>query len=95
MRLKSVTLNNFRCFEHLKLELHPQLTVIVGNNGAGKTALLDGIATGLTPVLSHLSSANQRLNGRGIKDADFRIEATTGRGGKTQWAKADFGAKRS
>lgn len=90
MRLKSVTLNNFRCFEHLKLELHPQLTVIVGNNGAGKTALLDGIATGLTPVLSHLSSANQRLNGRGIKDADFRIEATTGRGGKTQWAKADF-----
>jgi predicted ATP-binding protein involved in virulence len=90
MRLKSVTLNNFRCFDRLKLELHPQLTVIVGNNGAGKTALLDGIATALTPVLSHLSSANQRLSGRGIKDADFRIEATTGRGGKTQWAKADF-----
>lgn len=90
MRLKSVTLKNFRCFEHLKLELHPQLTVIVGENGAGKTALLDGIATALTPVLSHLSSANQRLSGRGIKDADFRIEATTGRGGKTQWAKADF-----
>lgn len=90
MRLKSVTLNNFRCFEHLKLDLHPQLTVIVGNNGAGKTALLDGIATGLTPVLTHLSSANQRLSGRGIKDADFRIEATTGRGGRTQWAKADF-----
>lgn len=90
MRLKSVTLNNFRCFDHLKLDLHPQLTVIVGNNGAGKTALLDGIATGLTPVLAHLSSANQRLSGRGIKDADFRIEATTGRGGRTQWAKADF-----
>ncbi len=90
MRLKSVTLNNFRCFDRLKLELHPQLTVIVGNNGAGKTALLDGIATALTPVLSHLSSANQRLSGRGIKDADFRLEATTGRGGKSQWAKADF-----
>jgi predicted ATP-binding protein involved in virulence len=62
----------------------------VGNNGAGKTALLDGIATALTPVLSHLSSANQRLNGRGFKDADFRIEGYAGRGGKTQWAKADF-----
>lgn len=90
MRLKSVTLHNFRCFERLTLDLHPQLTVIVGNNGAGKTALLDGIGTALTPVLTHLSSANQRLSGRGIKDADFRIEGITGRGGRTQWAKADF-----
>ena len=39
MRLKTVTLKNFRCFESLTLDLHPQLTVIVGNNGAGKTAL--------------------------------------------------------
>jgi predicted ATP-binding protein involved in virulence len=90
MRLKTVTLKNFRCFESLTLDLHPQLTVIVGSNGAGKTALLDGIATGLTPVLTHLSSANQRLSGRGFKDADFRIEGYPGRGGKTQWAKADF-----
>ena len=90
MRLKTVTLKNFRCFESLTLDLHPQLTVIVGNNGAGKTALLDAIATALTPVLTHLSSANQRLSGRGIKDADFRIEGHSGRGGKTQWAKADF-----
>lgn len=90
MRLKSVTLNNFRCFESLKLDLHPRLTVIVGDNGAGKTALLDGVATALTPVLSHLSSANQRLGGRGIKDADFRIESSKGRGQKVNWAKADY-----
>lgn len=90
MRLKTVTLKNFRCFESLTLKLHPKLTVIVGDNGAGKTALLDGIATALTPVLTHLSSANQRLSGRGFKDADFRIESYLGRGGKTQWAKADF-----
>lgn len=88
MRLKSVTLNHYRCFESLTLDLHPRLTVIVGENGAGKTAVLDGIASGLTPVLSHLSSANQRLSGRGIKDADFRLQALTGPRGATQWTAA-------
>ena len=52
MRLKKITLNNFRCFEALEIELHPRLTVLVGTNGAGKTAVLDGIATALSPVLT-------------------------------------------
>lgn len=90
MRLKKITLNNFRCFEHLEVDLHPRLTVIVGNNGTGKTAVLDGIAAGLTPVLTYLSSANQRLTGRGIKDSDFRMETRQGRNGKTRWGVADF-----
>lgn len=90
MRLKSVTLKNFRCFESLKFDLHPRLTVFVGENGAGKTAILDGIASGLTPVLTHLSSANQRLTGRGLKDADFRLEWYVGRGGREQWTTAEY-----
>lgn len=73
MRLKKVTLNNFRCFEKLEVDLHPRLTVLVGDNGAGKTAVLDGIAIALSPILTYLSSANQRLTGRGILDSDFRI----------------------
>lgn len=32
MRLKSITLKNFRCFEHLEVDLHPRLTVFVGEN---------------------------------------------------------------
>lgn len=90
MRLKSVTFNNFRCFESLTLDLHPRLTVIVGENGAGKTAILDGIASGLTPVLTHLSSADQRLTGRGIKDSDFRLQSFSGPRGKEQWTTADY-----
>ena len=90
MRLKKVVFKNFRCFEHLEVDLHPRLTVIVGNNGTGKTALLDGIAAGLTPVLTYLSSANQRLTGRGIKDSDFRMVARAGRAGKNRWGVSDF-----
>jgi predicted ATP-binding protein involved in virulence len=90
MKLKSVTLENFKCFEKLTVDLHPRLTVLVGTNGAGKTAILDGIATGLTPILTHLSSANQRLAGRRILDTDFRVESWKGRGGKEKWGAADF-----
>ncbi|MEI6713479.1 MAG: AAA family ATPase [Verrucomicrobiota bacterium] len=73
MRLKKVTLTNFRCFDRLELELHERLTVIVADNGGGKTSILDGIAVGLSQVLRYLSSANQRLTGPGFKDTDFRL----------------------
>lgn len=74
MRLKKVTLKNFRCFESLELELHPRLTVLVAENGGGKTAILDGIAVGISSVLRYLSSADQRLSGPGIMDTDFRLK---------------------
>ena len=92
MRLKKITLNNFRCFQKLEVDLHPRLTVLVGENGAGKTAILDGIAAGLSPILRHLSSANQRLSaaGAGIKDTDFRIESWENRGGKEHWGASDY-----
>lgn len=90
MRLKRVKLSNFRCFQTFEVDLHPRLTVFVGGNGEGKTALLDGIASIFTPVMTHFSSANQRLSGRGIQDADFRVESYTGRGGKKLWGVADF-----
>ncbi|MEH6801358.1 MAG: AAA family ATPase [Halopseudomonas sabulinigri] len=90
MRLKKVTLKNFRCFENLELDLHPRLTVIVGKNGGGKTAILDGLALGLSPVLRYLSSANQRLSGVGIKDTDFRIESWGMRGDQERWGASDY-----
>ncbi len=76
MHLKQITLNNFRCFDSLTIDLHPRLTVLVAENGGGKTSVLDGIAVGLSPILRLLSSANQRLQGPGIKDTDFRLLPT-------------------
>jgi len=90
MYLKKVTLKNFRCFEHLELDLHPRLTVLVAENGGGKTAILDGIAFGLAPVLSHLSSANQRLSAPPKKDTDLRMVPKFVRGRKESWVAADY-----
>lgn len=90
MHLKKITLNNFRYFKHLEIELHPKVTVLVGENGAGKTTILDGIATALSPMLTYLSSANQRLSGRGIEDTDFRIEEIANRSGKKRGKMSDY-----
>lgn len=47
MKLKSVTIENYRAIENLELHLDPKLTVLHGANGHGKTSLLSAIAVGL------------------------------------------------
>lgn len=47
MRIDEIKLQNFRCFPALTLELHAQMTVLVGENAAGKTAALEALAVGL------------------------------------------------
>ncbi len=50
MYLKNLNLQNFRCFETLNTDFHDKMTVIVGNNGAGKTSLLEAIAIAVSTV---------------------------------------------
>jgi predicted ATP-binding protein involved in virulence len=45
--LKKLTLRNFRRFEEITLDLDEKLTLLVADNGGGKTAMLDGIALAL------------------------------------------------
>ena len=58
MKLHSLDLKNFRCFAQLRVEFHPQLTVLVANNGQGKTAILDALRIGLWSFLSGFDLAN-------------------------------------
>ena len=62
MKLDAITLKNFRCYEDLTVRLHPQLTVLVANNGGGKTALLDALRIGLWPFVSSFDLANVALD---------------------------------
>lgn len=40
MYIQTLELENFKCFDYMTLDLHPELTVIVGNNGSGKDELV-------------------------------------------------------
>ncbi len=44
MKIKSISIKNYKGFENFSAEFHDELTVIVGNNGAGKSSLLDAIS---------------------------------------------------
>lgn len=48
MKIKSVTIENYRAIKALTLPLHPQLTVLHGPNGSGKTSVLNAVAKALS-----------------------------------------------
>lgn len=52
MKLNKLTLKNFRCFEQLEIEFHDRLTIIVGNNGTGKTSIMEGAAIAIGTMFS-------------------------------------------
>lgn len=46
MKINEITIKNFRGFEDFHAELNPDLTVFIGNNGSGKSTVLDAISIG-------------------------------------------------
>lgn len=41
MLIRAVNVQNFRGFEAIELDLHPEVTLLVGENGTGKTSFFD------------------------------------------------------
>ncbi len=70
MKLKTLTLHNFRCFKQLNLNLQSDLIVLVGKNASGKTTILDAIALALSTILTELPG----LKGMNFKETDFLLE---------------------
>lgn len=71
MKIQRIKLNNYRCFENIEIDFHDSLTVLVGNNGAGKTAVLEGIAVALGTLFTGLDG----LSGIRINKTDARLKA--------------------
>jgi len=69
MRIESIKLKNFRCFENLEVTFHPQLTVIVGKNASGKSTILDAVAI----AVGTYPSAFDGIGNYGIRKEDARL----------------------
>jgi len=48
MKIESITLKDFKCFENLQLQLTKPVSLFFGRNAAGKTSLAQAIALTMT-----------------------------------------------
>lgn len=69
MKIKRLKLNNFRRFEDFEINFDEQLTVLVARNGAGKSSILDAVATALGAFVTRLP----KVTGLNPKEKDFRV----------------------
>lgn len=71
MKIKKITLTNYRCFEEIEVDFHDNLAVLVGNNGSGKTSVLEAVAVALGTVFTGLDG----LSGLSISKRDAHLKA--------------------
>jgi predicted ATP-binding protein involved in virulence len=69
VKVNQVTLTNFRGYTDFTIPIHESLTVLVGENGAGKTSILEAISCGLGPFLTAMPEAKGKL----IRKSDVHV----------------------
>ena len=70
MKLKKIRTINYRCFKDANIDFDEHTTLIVGKNGAGKTAILDAVAVAVSTFLLGIDGGV----GRSILKDDARYE---------------------
>lgn len=59
LRLDSLTLSNFRCFSQCEIDFDENLTVLVAENGQGKTAILDAVRIAIGAFVNAITGTYQ------------------------------------
>lgn len=76
MKIKKLKLCNFRCFKEYELELDDRFTLLIGDNGSGKTAILDGLSVAVGAFLLEIPGIRS-TDKRHISRDDIRYEELT------------------
>ena len=75
MRIDRVEIGNFKKFSDYTLDLHPQFTLLVGDNGTGKTTILDALAIAAGIWLVNSPDTTLNNSRRNILPSEIRLEA--------------------
>lgn len=81
MKVKSIRLENIGCFSDLSMQLAPTSerafhnTIIIGNNGAGKSTILESISIALTWFVSRIR--NEKGSGSPISELRIKNGSST------------------
>ncbi|OWK45294.1 AAA family ATPase [Fimbriiglobus ruber] len=74
MRIDALSLQNFCCFENRQFQLAERFNLLIGDNGSGKTSILDGLAVGLGSLFLGL---RERIAARPIHREEIRFRPLT------------------
>jgi predicted ATP-binding protein involved in virulence len=75
MHIQQVKIKNFRCFDDLTVNLNPDVNIFVGNNGSGKSAVLDAIAAAMYPYISQIQRiADQNQDKSPVFKSDLSVQ---------------------
>lgn len=73
MYLKNISLQNYKGIQNLSVEFKPGLNLLIGNNGAGKTSLLNAIAVALSNTLHLIPVSSFAM----IEQSDIHVTTST------------------
>ena len=73
MKIHSIRIRNFKRFEEQSLDLGPQFTLIVGENGSGKTTILDALAIASAVWLVEVPDSKLVNSRRSILPKEVRL----------------------
>ena len=85
MRIDRLEIENFKCFEKLSFDLHPQFTLFVGENGSGKSSVLDALAVAASVWLIEPPDSTLHGSRREIKPEEVRLQPQSS-GDRSQFA---------
>lgn len=77
MRIDELHLENFKKFASQDIDLHEHFTLLVGENGAGKTSMLDALAVAAGVWLVDPPDSTLVNSGRNISPVEIRLEPQT------------------
>jgi predicted ATP-binding protein involved in virulence len=73
MHLERAVLKNYKALEEIEIKLKPGINLLIGDNGAGKTSVLEGIAVALSGLFVNVAGVNTK----NIVKEDVRIVTTS------------------